>query len=246
VLISSTFNLIYILRTTHYKMQLLFFREKINNNRSPSERVRPIAKEDCRAIPGIRRTDSRRFGRATACIRTSSMLWLLFVLVLMTGSFTPTNSDASGCISAATSTGCQSGYINISSSVTSISSSAFNGYSITGVSFSGCNSITSLGSYSFANGKIATVVWPSTLKSIDVGGFYSNQLTSIDSSKLKSVSSLGSSTSFGVFQNNYISTVDLNYLNLTSTPANCFVNNQLHRYYHQPLTVLLALICLSN
>ena len=155
--------------------------------------------------------------------------WL--VLLLISGAFVRTNSDATGCVSESTSTGCQSGYINISSSVTSISGSAFDTNSITGVSFADCSSITSLGSYSFSNNKIATIVWPSTLKSIDVGAFYSNQLTSIDSPKLGKVSTLGSSTSYGVFQNNYITALDLTYLNLTSTPANCFVNNQLRRYY---------------
>jgi hypothetical protein len=156
------------------------------------------------------------------------MLGILLVLSLLAGWLLLTNSDASGCVTAATSTGCQSGYINISSSVTSVSSSAFNGYSVTGVSFDTCSSLTSLSSYSFANNKIASVVWPSTLKSIDVGAFYSNQLTSVDSSKLGKVATLGSSTSYGVFQNNYITTVDLNFMNLTSIPANCFASNQLH------------------
>ena len=160
------------------------------------------------------------------------MSGILLVLLLLIGSFKRSNSDASDCISGTTSTGCQSGYINISSSVTSISSTAFNAYSITGVSFAACTSITSLGSYSFSNNKIASVVWSSTLKSIDIGAFYSNQLTSIDSSRLSKVASLGSSTSYGVFQNNYITALDLNYLNLTSTPANCFVNNQLQRFYY--------------
>ena len=156
----------------------------------------------------------------------------LLIMLLLICSFELTNSDASNCVSGTTSTGCQSGYINISSSVTSISNSAFNTYSITGVSFAACTSITSLGSYSFSNNKIASVVWPSMLKSIDIGAFYSNQLTSIDTSSLSQVASLGSSTSYGVFQNNYITALDLNYLNLTSTPANCFVNNQLQRYYY--------------
>ncbi len=158
---------------------------------------------------------------------------LVLFLLLLIGSFELINSDATDCISGTTSTACQSGYINISASVTSISSTAFNAYSITGVSFAACSSITSLGSHSFSNNKIASIIWPSTLKSIDIGAFYSNQLTSIDTSRLSKVVSLGSSTSYGVFQNNYITALDLNNLNLTSTPANCFVNNQLKRYFNQ-------------
>ena len=155
------------------------------------------------------------------------MLGILLTLLVLASALVLTNSDASGCVTAATSTGCQSGYVNISSSVTSVSNSAFNGYSVTGVSFGTCASLTSLSSYSFANNKIASVVWPYTLKSIDIGAFYSNQLTSIDSSNLGKVATLGSSTSYGVFQKNYIREVDLNFMNLTSIPANCFASNQL-------------------
>lgn len=135
----------------------------------------------------------------------------------------------SGSCSTSSDSGCTSGAINITSTLTTLSASAFASKSgITSVSFSDCSKLVSIGLSTFLSNSIASITWPSSCNVvyIDYGAFYGNQLTSLDLSRCK-ISGFGSSSTYGVFQNNQIRTVKFGVSYLTSLPDNLFYSNKL-------------------
>ena len=158
------------------------------------------------------------------CMARLSLLWLAIWL------FGHLRTVLSGSCSTSSDSGCTSGSINITSSLTTLSSSAFSSKTgITAVSFSGCSKLVSIGLNSFLSNSIATITWPSScnIVYIDYGAFYGNQLTSLDLSACK-IGGFGSSTTYGVFQNNYILTVKFGSNSyITSLPDHLFYGNKL-------------------
>jgi hypothetical protein len=88
----------------------------------------------------------------------------------------------------------------------------------------------SIGLNSFLSNSIATITWPSScnIVYIDYGAFYGNQLSSLDFSGCSKLSGFGSSSTYGVFQSNYIRTVKFGSNSyITSLPDHLFYANKL-------------------
>lgn len=159
------------------------------------------------------------------CMARLSLLWLAIWL------FGHLKTVLSGSCSTSSDSGCTSGSINITSSLTTLSSSSFSSKSgITAVSFSGCSKLVSIGYNSFLSNSIATITWPSScnIVYIDYGAFNGNQLSTLDFSGCSKLSGFGSSSTNGVFQSNYIRTVKFGSNSyITSLPDRLFYGNKL-------------------